>query len=63
MPKMGQPGQQIKVWLPRPVYKALRRESDVTGRPMAEIAREELTERYANELAEMSEERVCPTVD
>jgi len=45
MPNLGV-GQQVKVWLPQPLYDALRAEAKDTGRSMSEIGREEIAERY-----------------
>lgn len=43
---MAKQGKQVKVWLPRLVYDRLRDEAALSGRPMAEIAREMITSRY-----------------
>jgi hypothetical protein len=43
-------GAQIKVKVPMPLYRLLRREAKGTGRTMAEIVREELAERYRDEV-------------
>lgn len=52
MPKMSEPGQQVKVWLPQPLYDALNQESDDSGRKMAEIMREAIAERYQRQAVE-----------
>lgn len=49
MPKMGK-GKQVKVFIPTPLYKLLKREANHTGRPMAEIMREEIADRYQDQL-------------
>lgn len=46
MPRMRQPGQQIKVWLPQPLYDAIKQDRKDTGRPMAEIARGIIADHY-----------------
>lgn len=46
MPKMSEPGKQIKVWLPMPIHNQLENEAEQTGRKKAEIAREQIAARY-----------------
>jgi len=52
MPKMNQDGQQVKVWLPQPLYDGLNQESGDSGRSMAEIVREAIAERYQRQAQE-----------
>jgi len=59
MPKMSEPGQQIKVWLPDHILDALRQDAKDGGeRKVQPVIRYILGQHYRDQLVEMSESQM-----